>query len=317
MSEAGEKIMSMVAEAGVVAIAGHVNPDGDAIGACYAMAMSAAKMWKSVFVFLDDYSGIFDCIPGRDFRFTGGIESVMPDIFIALDCGSIDRLGRFGELFGRSAVTVNIDHHASNTYFAEHNLVEEDASSTCQIIFDLINMYVPIDAEIAAALYAGLLYDTGGFRHRNTTAKAHEVAGRLIGVGFDHSGIYNELMHVRSEREAKCFGKALGNIKVTGDGRIASCHLTARELTELGATGRDLEGIAEYLLGIRGAEASVFAYARGENETKFSFRSKNIDVGKIARELGGGGHVNAAGAYVAGGAEEAERRAVEILTQRL
>ena len=222
MNTEGEKIMSIIAESTSIAIAGHINPDGDAIGACYAMAQSAAKMWKSVYVLLEDYSEIFSVIPGSDFRYTGDINQIKPDVFIALDCGSKDRLGRFADLFDKSGITINIDHHVSNTRYAEYNLVEDDMSSTCEIIFDLINMYIPIDSDIAAAVYSGILYDTGGFRHVNTSKKTHEVAGKLLGVGFDHVNIYNELMYVRSLLETKCFAKALNNLCVAENGLIAS-----------------------------------------------------------------------------------------------
>ena len=306
--------MGLIASANVVAVAGHTNPDGDAVGAMNAMAGCVARMWKSVFVFTEDYSERFNCIPGGGFRYTGDSDLLCPDLFISLDCGSKERLGKFMGLFDRSAATVNIDHHETNPCYADVNLVDAEASSTCEIIFDLINMYVLIDPEIAAALYAGLVYDTGGFRHVNATSKAYGIAARLIDVGFDHSGLYNELMHIRSFTEAKCFGKALNNMFTVRSGRVAASLVTAEELKELKADGKDVDGISEYLLGIRGVSASVFAYAKSEEVTQLSFRSKTVDVGQIARELGGGGHRYAAGCKLSCGAEEALKNGVDALT---
>ena len=312
MNEDYEKIMGVIADAETIAIAGHINPDGDSIGACYAMAQCAAKMWKSVFVLIDDHSEIFDCIPGADFKFTGDPASLRPDLFIALDCASKERL-KNPELFDNCEITVSIDHHVSNTRFARYNYVLDEASSTCEVLFGLISMYIPIDRETAASLYSGMVFDTGGFRHANATAETHEIAARLIGMGIDHSKLYNKLMNERSLTEAKCFGKALGNLKLVNDGRIAVGSLSHGELESLGATGKDVEGIAEYMLGVRGAEVSVFAYAKSDGETKISFRSKNIDVGKIAAGFGGGGHNNAAGCNIAGDAVSALEKAVEAV----
>ena len=313
----GEQIMRIIGEANAVAISGHINPDGDAVGACYAMARCAAKMWKSVFVLLHDYSEIFDCIPGAEFRFLGDAGSLCPDVFISLDCGSKERLGKYAGVFDKSVTTINIDHHMSNTKFAQYNLIDETASSTCQILFTLVSMYVPIDEETAAALYAGIVYDTGGFRHACTTPKTHEIAAMLLSIGFNHSDIYNRLMHIRSYKEARCFGRALCNIRLSEDGKIAYGGLSGEELAELYATGKDLEGIAEYMLGVRGVEAAVFAYATDPENSKLSFRSVALDVGSIAKGMGGGGHVNASGCNVKNGVDAALSMAVNAVDERL
>jgi len=317
MNTDGEQIMRIIGEANVVAISGHINPDGDAVGACCAMARCAAKMWKSVFVLLHDYSEIFDCIPGQEFRFTGDFNAICPDVFLSLDCGSKERLGKYAAVFDKSAVTINIDHHMSNDRFAQYNLIDESASSTCQILFTLISMYVPIDDETAAALYAGIVYDTGGFRHSCTSPKTHEIAAMLLGINFNHSDIYNQLMHIRSFKEARCFGAALLNVRLNGDGTIAYGSLSGEELESYGATGKDLEGIVEYMLGIRGVEAAVFAYATDAGVCKLSFRSVEIDVGTIAKNMGGGGHRFASGCNVENDVDAALESAVNAVNASL
>jgi len=274
-------------------------------------------MWKSVFVLLHDYSEIFDCIPGREFRFTGDFDSISPDVFLSLDCGSKERLGKYAAVFDKSKTTINIDHHMSNDRFAQYNLIDESASSTCQILFTLISMYVPICDDTAAALYAGIVYDTGGFRHSCTTPKTHEITAMLLGINFNHSEIYNRLMHIRSLREARCFGTALLNVRLSDDGTVAYGSLSDEELGALDATGKDLEGIAEYMLGIRGVEAAVFAYATDADNCKLSFRSVGIDVGTIAKNMGGGGHMLAAGCNLNSGVDAALSMAVTAVYEKL
>lgn len=293
------------------ALSAHVNPDGDAIGSSLALASALKKIGKNVTVFMEPYSAKYDVIPGKELicEADGGEY----DVFIALDCGSADRLFRTVQ----APVTVNIDHHVSNTFYGMHNLVVSDASSTSEIVFELLDGFVELDADIASGIYAGLLNDTGGFRHGCTSPRTHRIAAELVACGINFTFIYNELFFRKSFVETQIFAKAIEHIRFIENGRCAYSYLSLDDLRCVSATPQDLEGIVEYILNIRGVEVSLFVYERDVNETKASLRSKEIDVSKIAVSFGGGGHIYAAGCTLNCGALEAAEPVLAKLSEAL
>lgn len=277
-----------------IIIGGHINPDGDTIGACLAMAQSVALIGKKPVVVFEQYSKKFDFIKGEEYVYNGNLDDLAPDVFIAIDCGSKDRLGEASKVFDKAKKTFNIDHHISNTEYADINIVDENASSSSEIIFDVIKIFCIINEHIASAIYTGIISDTCGFKHACTTRKTHEVAGRLLEFGIPFSDIQDKILYNHSIEEVRAFSKALNNMKV--EGNIAYTTLTLDELKSCNATNNDLDGIVSYLLNINGIEASLFVYEKANGKTKASLRSKSIDVNKLTQKHGGGGHVLAAGA---------------------
>ncbi len=305
-----------------VAIAGHVNPDGDAISSCLGLALCLKKIGIEPVVILEEYSHKFDIIPGKEFIYNGDLESLDIDAMICLDCGSLDRLGNAVKLFEKTPVTFNIDHHVSNTRYAKHNCVNGNASSTAEVVFDIMNNLVPIDEDIASALYAGIVYDTGGFRHKSTSADTHIAVSKLMWLDIPFSKIYNTIMFDRTMAVAKSFGKSLGNLQ--SEGSVYYTYITAEETASVGATVKDLDGTVDYIISISDAEVAVFFYELPDNQVKASMRSKTVDVSKIAGMFGGGGHVQASGCTLAGDVKSAIatvlpeiKRAVEEYEKKL
>ena len=277
-----------------IVIASHPTPDGDAIGSSLALALALHRAGKKPIVVLDEYSSRFDFIEGREFIYKGKIEDLTCDVFIAVDCGDKIRVGEAEELFNRTPITVNIDHHINNSNFARLNYVDTNASSTCEVIFTIINMHIPITKEIAEALYMGIVTDTGGFRHSATSAETMEIAALLMRTGIDFSEIQRRAIYQHSPIEAQVFALALQKMQFVEGYPIAYTVLTQKEMKAIHATYSDLDGIAEYMLNTEDIEVSAFFTERLEGRVKVSFRSGNLDVRLIAEHFGGGGHKFAA-----------------------
>lgn len=310
------KYFDIINESSLTVVAGHVSPDGDSIGACSAVAYGLEKLGKKVVVLMEEPDSRYNIIPGSEFLYRGCIDELNPDVFIALDCGDKERLGNFAKVFNKAKFTFLIDHHVSNNGFADYNHIEPDASSTSEIIYKLINGYISIDVKIASALYAGIVYDTGGFCHNCTSSETFKIAGSLLTYKIPSSRIYNELMKEHSVNEVYGLKIAIENIVIRRDLSFAYSAVSLKDMEQAGITHKDFDGIAEYLLNIRGMRLAFFVYEKPDGYVKASFRSKDINVSKLAAELGGGGHFNAAGASVKAPFSEAVKLILQYVEEQ-
>ena len=283
------------------ALSVHQFPDGDAVGAAYAFAFFLKGMGAEARVLFDGYNGRYDFLAGSEFVCSGDYAAPAPDVFISLDAASKERLGeKAAAALGRAPKTLNIDHHVSNTRFAETNVVVPGASSTCEIVYNILDKLGALSLEIASALYAGIIFDTGGLMHSSVTPDTLNAVSRLVALGIPFNRIYKNTLRSHTLVEAKIFGTALGNLAQSPCGRLSWTHVTPGELKAAGAKKSDLENVAEYMLNIKGTEISVLFVEKDPDDIKLSFRSVSADVNKLAAVFGGGGHVNAAGASVKG-----------------
>jgi len=297
-----------------VVITGHRTPDADAVGATLALGMALKNMKKNVCVVLEEYNERFNIIAGRELLFEGELDELKPDMLIALDCASKERLGAASCLIQKASLTLNIDHHVSNTQFAKINYVDSQASSTCEIVFQILDKLGVIDRDIAAALYAGIIYDTGGLRHSSTTTGTLRAVGRLMEFGISFSEIYNELMHTHTIAETMAMGRAIKNLYLAENGAIACTYITCEDLNETGSSIADLGDICEYIVNISGVRFALFVYERLDGKgCKVSMRSKGAPINEIAGLFGGGGHSLAAGFDFDGTPEQAQAAVIEML----
>ena len=304
-----------------VVITGHRTPDGDAVGAVFALGMALRKLEKNVQIVLEEYNNRFNIIPGRELLYNGIFDELRPDTLIALDCASIERLGVASRLLKNAGCIVSIDHHVSNTGFAKVNYVDTEASSTCEIVFRLlreISHSCVIDRDIASALYAGIIFDTGGLRHNSTSLKTLDAVSKLLSFDIPFTQIYNELMYVHTFAETKAMGRAIKNLYLVERGVIACTYITCEDLSASGAAIADLGDICEYISNISGVLLALFVYERLDGKgCKVSMRSKNIPINGIAEKLGGGGHSLAAGCDFEGTLKQAQDTVIEMLRKLL
>lgn len=310
------QIYDYIMESNNIVVACHVAPDGDAIGSSFALALCIKHMGKDVKVLIDEYNSRYDFIEGKDLIYKGDMDDISADLMFVLDCGAKDRLGKAVNVFDKAKMTINIDHHISNDGYAMFNFINEDASSTSEIVYEIIKNFSTLNKDIVTAIYTGIVSDTGGFKHNSTTKRTHEIVASLMDFKINCSEIYTRVLFTHSRSETNVFKAALDNIKF--DGQICYTHLTKSQiLDECGASYTDLDGIAEYLVNFEDVKVSAFFYEKKNGEIKVSMRSNGIDVNAVASKHNGGGHMYAAGVNFSCEMDEAKRIILEELKKEL
>jgi phosphoesterase RecJ-like protein len=312
MENQEKKIREIIAGYDGFVVAGHSNPDGDAIGSCLAMALALTKAGKRACVALEPFNEKFQVIPGGHLL-AKNLDELSPSVMMVLDCGSPDRLGAAEPLLKKAQTTVCIDHHITHREFADCTYLDPNASSTCEMVYRALSPMGLIDKEVASALYGGILTDTGGFRFESAGPGTFRVVADLLSFGIPSTRIYNELLMSQSLSEARLMGFAASHLETFDGARIAACKISLSDMDNSGATPQDTSGIVGYLLNIRNVAASILVYEKEQGAIKASFRSTGMDVGKLAASLGGGGHKQAAGATLAGPLDSAYEKAVNLV----
>ncbi|MEA4973368.1 MAG: bifunctional oligoribonuclease/PAP phosphatase NrnA [Candidatus Metalachnospira sp.] len=303
MNNSFEEIRELIDDSQSIAIAGHVSPDGDAVGSSCALAMALIKKGKKVKLFLEDIQQKLKNVPYSQNIIHDEPEDEF-DLFISLDCGDEQRLGNVSKLI-KTTYTINIDHHVSNTYFGKMNYVDGDASSTCELVYQLLYGWCDLDKNIAYALYTGILFDTGCFKHSSTSPYTMQIAGELMTYNIPFTQIQEQLFYSRSMVEVKLLSAALKNIKFACGGRVTHSKLSIEEINSCGGSSKDVDSIISFIKNIDGVDAAVFFYEKSEGEIKASMRSnETVNVCEIAQKFGGGGHVRASGCTLYGSFEE-------------
>lgn len=285
-----------------VAIAGHIRPDGDAVGSCVGLYQYLKQNYPhlEVTVYLEEIPKAYGMIRGTEeicHDFSGEKQH---DLFFCLDCADEKRLGPAAKIEERAKRTICIDHHISNGGFADVNCIYPDASSTSEIVFGLLDEE-RISPEAAEALYMGIVHDTGVFRHSCTAPETLEAAAKLMRKGICSNRIINETYYDKTYYQNQILGRALLESILLLDGKIIFSAVRQKEMTFYGVKPSDLDGIVQVLMGTTGVEAAIFLYETAPQEFKVSMRSKeHIDVSKIASYFGGGGHIRAAGCNMQG-----------------
>jgi phosphoesterase RecJ-like protein len=290
-----ERIRKLIRKRDSFLITAHANPDADAVGACLGLALALVKMGKKAGVLLEPYAEKFGIIPGRHLICPEPYDGLNADVFICLDCGEPHRMGEAYAVFQRASETVCVDHHMTNKGYAQVNYIDENASSTSEMIYRLISNEAEIGGGIAAALYAGIVSDTGGFRFDSASGETMKAAGCLMSTGIPFTEIYCEMLLNHSLTESKVLGRVIEASDTLLNGKIIYSCLPLSAFKELNATNHDLEGVPEYLLSTRGVEAAVLFYSKNETDIKVSMRSRGKNIAEIAARHGGGGHMLSAG----------------------
>jgi len=284
-------------------VTSHESPDGDALGSLLAMHLALLQLGKDSVMALVGTAPL----PG-EYRFLDleghGLRRDLPAdaserVLLAVDCAQETRLTDVRLLDSR--VVVNVDHHHDNTRFGTVNLVVADASSTAEMLADVLGaLGITLTPEIAEALYAGLVTDTGRFQYANTTPKALRLAAELLEAGADIQRIFQGVYESMQFAKAKLLARALDRATMHEEGRVVVSFLLRSDFGEVGAAEPYSEGIIDVLRSVEGAELAALIrepLRDGTAARKVSLRSSNdrIDVSAIARGSGGGGHRQAAG----------------------
>lgn len=309
-------LLQELEKAETIAIGGHVRPDGDCIGSCMGLYSYVRDRYpeKKVTVYLEEIPGAFDYLKCEE---AYEIKSESFDLFISLDCGSPDRLGEAEAVFHGAKRTLNIDHHISNTEFADVNHVEAEASSTCEVLCGLICLD-ETGTFTAQALYTGIIHDTGVFKHSNTGRRTMEFAGKLMEKGIPFGKIIDESFYQKTYRQLQIMGRCLLESVRIMDGKCIFSVVSRRVMEFYGAKPSDLDGVIDELRTTEGVEVAILLTEKDTVEYKVSMRSNHIvDVSRIATFFGGGGHVRAAGCTIKGSAFDVINNITEHIEKQM
>jgi phosphoesterase RecJ-like protein len=284
-------------------VVSHENPDGDALGSLLAMTLGLRALGKDALMYLSGAGQLpaeFGFMP-LDELLRELPEDIGERVLLAVDCANARRIGQDASILDHAKTVIDVDHHHDNTRFGSTNLVVADASSTAEIVRDLLcELEVPLTPEIAEALYVGLVTDTGRFQYSNTTPKALRLAAELVEAGADVHGIFRRVYETVQFAKLKLLARALDRAQLYEGGRLVVSHLLRDDFEQVGAEEPYSEGIIDYLRQAEGAQ--MVALIReppgdGGPTRRISLRSSQdeVDVSAVARKVGGGGHRQAAG----------------------
>ena len=299
-----DEVVQELQDADKLLLTTHENPDGDALGSLLGMHELLTELGKDSVMFMAAYE--FP-LPHeyRGMHFEDVINAPPDDVservVVFLDCGNIDRMP-VDFLRTDGSHIVNIDHHHDNTRFGTVNLVVPHASCTAEIVWELAHeLGVELTPRMAEALYIGLVTDTGKFQYSNTSAKAHRMAAELIEAGAGPHEVSRQIYENLPYARLQLLARALSSVTRYDDGAITLTNLTKDDYAASGAVESDSEGVVDHLRSVEGTKVAVLVRELLAEDRvgvcKVSLRATDgqVDVSRIARAHGGGGHRQAAG----------------------
>lgn len=308
-------INARLAAAHNVLIASHVRPDGDAIGSLLGLGLALQNAGKQVQMVLQDG------VPAS-FRHLAGSDKIQKepqgtwDTFISVDCADFKRLGKGFENIGKP--DINIDHHITNEKFGALNLIMGEEVATAAILTNCLPQWgLEIDAAIAAALLTGIVTDTLGFRTANTTPESLRQAAELMEHGADLATLYTRALVSRTYPAARYWGAGLSSLERTDDLVWGTLTVADRKTAKYG--GNDDADLINIISAIDGSKVGMIFVEQTDNHVKISWRAieDGIDVSKVAKHFGGGGHAAAAGADIPGSLSEIQPRVLAATREML
>jgi len=313
-----EQISAAIGQAQSIAVISHYHPDADAYGSLGALKLALTSIGKQISLFNQD--GMierYSVIPGIE-----GVKSTAPEsqfeLWIVCDCGDFERVGKeFHSALSTATNVLNIDHHISNDYFGNLNLVDSEASSTCELLYLIIDsLKVNFTAEIGLALLAGIVGDTGSFRYSNTSPRCFEIASALVSAGAQISEVSKMLFGSYTASAVKMQAEAMLNLNLHFGGKVSEILVDRDLLQKHGACSEDTELLVERARDIKGVEVAFFI--REDHDVwKVSLRSSvdHYDLSALAARFGGGGHRAAAAFRWRGAYAELRQKLLEGLKE--
>ncbi len=296
------KLLAEIKKHKTFLITTHHNPDPDALCSELACAIFLKKLGKTVHIVnAEEFPVRFSFLPNHAWikSFKKG-SSIKYDAAIILDCGDLDRIDRVKELIDPVKPVLNIDHHITNKHFGQINWVKPEASSTTEVLFDIIKFaQVPLNDDLAYHLYTGMMTDTGSFRFENTTAHTLHIAAALKEYKFSADQIYKDVYESMPVKDLKMAAQIVGNMELLYSQRVIALELRKKDLAKFSKYIDLRDTLFKLLRMIKGVEVIVIFTELNKNQTRINFRSSSyVDVARIAELFNGGGHIRASGAMM-------------------
>ncbi len=297
-----EKITSELNNVKTVAIAGHIRPDGDCVGACMGLYLYLKENYPEIEtdVYLEEPKEGFSFLSGfREIK-TVYDESKKYDVFFVLDTSVKNRIGVALAGYESAGRTICIDHHISNKGFGDKNVIRPQVSSASELVYTLLEED-KVTKPVAEALYMGIIHDTGVFQYSCTTPETMRIGAKLMEMGIDFSKIVDKTFYEKSYVQNQVLGRCLMESIMVLDGKCIVGSVKKKDMDFYGVEPKDLDGIVQQLRVTKGVEVAIFLYEVKTQEFKVSLRSNGpVDVNAVASYFGGGGHVKAAGCTMQG-----------------
>jgi phosphoesterase RecJ-like protein len=302
-----------------VAILGHIRPDGDCVGSCLATYNYLEENYPDIdaVVYLETPSSKFNYLKNFDRIVSDYSEDKGYDLCICLDCSDTLRFGSAVKYFENAKKSLCVDHHVTNLEYAMENVVKPDASSACEVLFELLDES-KISKPVAECIYTGIIHDTGVFKFDCTSAKTMLIAGKMMEKGIDFSKIIDDSFYRRTYIQNQVLGRALLESITFLHGRCIFSVIGKKDMDFFGVTSSDMDGVIDQLRVTEGVECAIFMYETSCREYKVSLRSTtDLDVSKIAMYFGGGGHKKAAGCTMSGSIHDVINNLSDQITKQI
>ena len=318
MSEPRVKLADFLVGVKKLGIAGHVWPDGDCVGSCMGLYLYITENYPDIetHVYMEEPKGRFDYIKAMD-KVEETVVDTDFDLFIVIDLSNAERIGVAGEEYVKAKKTLCIDHHVSNTKFGMVNHVIPTASSSCEVLYDMLEEE-KISEAAATAIYTGIVHDSGVFKYENTSEHTMNIAGKLMSKGVNFPAVIDEGFYEKSYVQNQILGRALLESILLLKGKCIYSAISQSEMKFYGVTQKEMGGIVEQLRLTAGVDVAIFMYEISPMEYKVSLRSKKyVDCNVVAGYFGGGGHVRAAGCILKGTKHDVVNNLLEHIEQQL
>lgn len=311
-----EQAKKLIEASKTIYIAGHVNPDGDAIGASFALALALKNMGKDACVIMQEYAETFEFL--EELKTAKNIvENEKYDLLIGVDSSDSSRLAISSQDISKADKILMFDHHKLSSPYGDVNCIQESLPATCELIYEFFEYSnIKITQDIAKYLYLGILTDTGSFTYSCTTARTLQIVSKLLETGLDFSTICKRVNEDISEGKLKLIAKSIEKMEVYFEGKVRYTYIDYETIKSLGLDDEESEGMANYIRRPRGTKVALYVREKFDGSKKVSMRSTdNVDLSNLAISLGGGGHTRAAGFSIPKEEpmEEAKKKLLKLL----
>jgi phosphoesterase RecJ-like protein len=301
----------------------HINADGDGLASALAVAALCRKLGRPCRVIIPDPA------PDTTYLFLPGIEAVeglealeagfSPEAAVVVDVPNLARLGPIQDFLPPLERVANIDHHPSNTRFGGAICVDPQASSSVELVHDVVQyLGLTIDPEMAVLIYTGIVFDTGRFSFSNTSPKALAIAAEMIRLGVDPHAVSRAIFYERPVVSLRALGSCLEALELHLDGRVSVMTVPHPLYSAHTDPPLDTEGFVDAALSVGGVEVACLLKEEEPGLVRVSLRSKGpCNVDAVAGRFGGGGHAKAAGCSLPGSVAEAKAKVLEVLAGAL
>lgn len=291
-----KEVIDYINKANNIYIVAHIRPDGDAIGSAYALCLGLRNMGKKAQVVMSSYSKKFEFLDEIKDAVSNVLEKEY-DLLICTDCSDKARLDMSEEDFAKAKNVVVFDHHKFSSVPCNSSIIEETTPACCEVVYKFFKENnIEITPKMASFIYMGIMTDTGSFNYERTTAFSYRIAAEMIDKGADFVTICKKINDTMPESKVKLMTYVLQNMETYFDGKLRISVVTQDVLDEFGVDKEDAEGMTNYLRSIEGTRLAVYIREVEDGKYKASLRSEgDLDCAVIAHDLGGGGHIRAAG----------------------